>query len=58
MKNNNDATELEKLQRVASAARDCISDTRHMGGEVSFMMGGHRRIRLADALAALVPKEG
>lgn len=51
----NAADEIERLQAVAAAARECISDTRGVGtkGDVSFVMGGHRRIRLADALKNL-----
>lgn len=41
------------LFAVVKAAQDCIIDARASGGEVSFVMGGHRRIRLADALLAL-----
>lgn len=41
------------LKAVADAAEGCLHDDRHVGGEVSFQMGGHRRIRLADALKAL-----
>jgi hypothetical protein len=43
----------EKLNTVVLAAEACIHDDRHCGGEVTFVMGGHRRIRLADALKAL-----
>jgi hypothetical protein len=51
-----------ELRAVAVLAADCIHDDRHVGGEVSFKMGGHRRIRLADALKKVVapddlPKE-
>lgn len=47
-----------KLRKVAEAARMCVQDDR--GGpagpetdQVHYLMGGHRRIRLADALKAL-----
>lgn len=42
-----------KLRAVASAAEAVIHDDRRTGGDVIFQMGGHRRIRLADALKAL-----
>lgn len=45
------ANEIERLSVVAGAARGCINDNRQLGGDVSFVMGGHRRIRLADALS-------
>lgn len=41
------------LETIAHAATACIHDDRPTGGEVTFQMGGHRRIRLADALKAL-----
>lgn len=51
------AHELELLCAVALAARDCICDARTSdnsdGVLVNFNQGGHRRIRLADALKAL-----
>lgn len=43
----------QDLQAVAATARECLHDDRHAGGDVTFKMGGHRRIRLANALKAL-----
>jgi len=48
----------EALHKVADAARLCISDNRELDGSVEFVMGGHRRIRLADALNALTAALG
>lgn len=46
-----------KLREVAIAAEAAIHDDRSTGGEVIFQMGGHRRIRLADALKALEARD-
>ncbi len=43
----------KQADEIATAARECINDNRALGGDVEFVMGGHRRIRLANALAAL-----
>lgn len=44
---------IAKLEAIAAAAADLIHDDREWGEEVVVKMGGHRRIKLADALKAL-----